>query len=84
VTMSNGMSLELDNHALARIYNAAWRRAGGSSRALIGFSLQTREPVDQCYSQLTAAGYEGRQPPYDAFWGGATLSSLIRTAMMSD
>ena len=69
VPMPNGMSLELDNSALARIYNAAWRRAEGSSRALIGFSLPTREAVNRCYGELTAAGYEGRQPPYDAFWG---------------
>lgn len=65
----NGFSLEFDNHALARIYNAAWRRADGSSRALIGFSLPTREAVDLRYAELVAAGYEGRQPPFDAFWG---------------
>jgi uncharacterized glyoxalase superfamily protein PhnB len=69
VTLCNGFVLEFDNRALARTYNAAWRRPGGSSRALIGFSLPTRETVDQRYSELIAAGYEGRQPPYDAFWG---------------
>ncbi len=69
VALSNGLTLEVDNQALARAYNAAWRRPGGSSRALIGFSLPTREAVDQRYAELIAAGYEGRQPPYDTFWG---------------
>ena len=69
VTLPNGFVLEFDNHALAQTYNAAWRCSGGSSRALIGFSLPTREAVDRQYGELVAAGYEGRQPPYDAFWG---------------
>src|SRR5205814_7751499 len=69
VTFSNGLILEFDNHTLARTYNAAWRRLQGSSRAVIGFSMPTREAVDRYYAELTAAGYEGRQPPYDAFCG---------------
>jgi uncharacterized glyoxalase superfamily protein PhnB len=69
VTLANGFVLEFDSHALARIYNAGWRRREGSSRALIGFSLPTRDAVDRRYAELVAAGYQGRQPPYDAFWG---------------
>ena len=69
VTLANGFVLEFDDAALARVYNAAWRRREGSSRALIGFSVQTREAVDRRYAALITAGYEGRQPPYDAFWG---------------
>ena len=68
-TLANGFVLEFDDLALARTYNAAWRRPGGSSRALIGFSVPTREAVDARYADLIAAGYEGRQPPYDTFWG---------------
>lgn len=69
VTMANGFGFHLDNEVLAGLYNAAWRKPGGSSRAVIGFSVSTREEVDRLYEELTAAGYEGRQPPYDAFWG---------------
>jgi uncharacterized glyoxalase superfamily protein PhnB len=69
VKLPGGVTLEFDNPALARIYNAAWRCPGGSSPALIGFSLPSREAVDRCYADLVAAGYEGRQIPYDAFWG---------------
>lgn len=68
VTLANGFVLEFDNLALARVYNAAWRKAD-SSRALIGFSVPTRAADDALYAELTAAGYEGRQPPYDTFWG---------------
>ena len=69
VAFPSGLVLEFDNHTLARTYNAAWRRPEGGSRALIGFSLPTREAVDALYADLTASGYEGRQPPYDTFWG---------------
>lgn len=68
-TLPNGIRLEFDNLTLAQAYNAAWRRAEGSSRAVIGFMLPTRQAVDQRYADLVSAGYVGRQPPYDAFWG---------------
>lgn len=67
--LPDGFLLELDNQVLARTYNAAWRRPAGSSRMLAGFTLPTRAAVDQRYAELIAAGYAGRQPPYDAFWG---------------
>ena len=35
----------------------------------MGFSLPSREAVDERYAELTSAGYRGRQPPVDAFWG---------------
>ena len=69
LTLANGFSLEFDNEALARFYNAAWRRPGGSNRVLIGFSLPSRREVDLLYGALTGAGHKGIQPPYDAFWG---------------
>ena len=67
--MGNGVSLEVDNETLARIYSSAWRRGESSSRALIGFSLASREAVDSLYGELVGAGYAGRQKPHDAFWG---------------
>jgi catechol 2,3-dioxygenase-like lactoylglutathione lyase family enzyme len=69
IVLANGFVLELDDEPLARLYNAGWRRAGGGSRALIGFSVPTREAVDRRYAELLAAGYAGRQRPYDTFWG---------------
>ena len=69
VTLPNGMVFEVDNPALAQIYNAGWQRPEGSSPVVIGFTFPTREAVDQCYGELVEAGYESRQPPFDAFWG---------------
>jgi uncharacterized glyoxalase superfamily protein PhnB len=65
-----GMLLAIDNHHLASIYNAGIRKDGNnSSPTLIGISLESRDLVDVTYAKLVAAGFEGRQPPYDAFWG---------------
>lgn len=65
----NGLSLEFDNVPLARVYNAAWRSASAPGAVILGFSLASREAVDRLYADLVAAGYRGRQQPYDAFWG---------------
>jgi catechol 2,3-dioxygenase-like lactoylglutathione lyase family enzyme len=67
--MPGGFSLELDTAESARIWHAAWRTDPASVGVVIGFSLPTREAVDERYAELTLAGYPGRQPPFDAFWG---------------
>jgi uncharacterized glyoxalase superfamily protein PhnB len=67
--MPGGISLELDTAESARLWHAGWRADPAGVSVVIGFSLPTREAVDTRYSQLTSAGYAGRQPPFDAFWG---------------
>jgi predicted lactoylglutathione lyase len=67
--MPGGVSLELDTAESARLWHAGWRADPAGVSVVIGFSLPTREAVDTRYSQLTTAGYAGRQPPFDAFWG---------------
>ena len=67
--MPGGLSLELDTAESARLWHAGWRADPASVDVVIGFALATREAVDQRYAELTAAGYVGRQPPFDAFWG---------------
>jgi uncharacterized glyoxalase superfamily protein PhnB len=70
LNLPNGFGLHLDSPALAKVYNSGWREPTGTgSRVVIGFSLDTREAVDQTYSKVTAAGHAGVQPPYDTFWG---------------
>lgn len=76
-TMPSGFRLEFDSIAMAKAYNAGWCEPAGGSRCVISFSLPTREAVDERYADLTAAGYAGRQAPYDAFWGS-------RYAIVSD
>jgi uncharacterized glyoxalase superfamily protein PhnB len=67
--MPGGFSLELDTGESARLWHAGWRADPASVGVVIGFSLPTREAVDERYAELTSAGYVGRQPPFDAFWG---------------
>jgi uncharacterized glyoxalase superfamily protein PhnB len=62
------VQLHLDNDHLASLYNAGFR-ATGAPRVVIGFAVDSRDEVDALYAELVGAGYEGRQPPYDAFWG---------------
>jgi len=67
--MPSGFSLELDTAESARLWHGAWRADPAGVSVVVGFSLPTREAVDQRYAELTAVGYPGRQPPFDAFWG---------------
>jgi catechol 2,3-dioxygenase-like lactoylglutathione lyase family enzyme len=67
--MPSGFSLELDTAESARLWHAGFRAEPGSAAVVIGFALPSREAVDDRYADLTAAGYVGRQPPFDAFWG---------------
>jgi catechol 2,3-dioxygenase-like lactoylglutathione lyase family enzyme len=67
--MPGGFSLELDSAESARLWHAGWRADPSSVGVVIGFALPSREAVDERYVELTSAGYLGRQPPFDAFWG---------------
>jgi len=67
--MPSGFSLELDTAESARLWHAAWRADPAGVSVIVGFSLPSRDAVDQRYAELTSAGYVGRQPPFDAFWG---------------
>ncbi|HEY0383432.1 MAG TPA: VOC family protein [Candidatus Elarobacter sp.] len=69
VAFPSGVRLEFDNLPMAKIWHAGWRAKGHGSKTVIGVSLSSREAVDERYAALTAAGYTGCQPPYDAFFG---------------
>lgn len=64
------LDLEFDSTAFARIWNAGWRKRDNiGGRVVLGFSVASREAVDEIYAGLTGAGYTGLQAPSDAFWG---------------
>lgn len=66
----DGAIFEIDNLAMARIYHREWRdRVAQDRPVVLGFTLASREAVDDTYKVLTAAGYLGCQEPYDAFFG---------------
>ncbi|HLI40762.1 MAG TPA: VOC family protein [Streptosporangiaceae bacterium] len=67
--MPGGFSLELDTGESAELWHAGWRADPASAAVVLGFLLPSRQAVDERYRDLTAAGYRGRQPPFDAFWG---------------
>lgn len=68
--LPNGFHLHLDSVALAKSFDAGWpEQAGAGTKTVIGFAVPSRENVDERYAALVDAGYHGRQPPYDAFWG---------------
>ncbi len=69
LSLPGGFSLELDTVESARLWHAGIRADPASGRVVIGLSLPSRAAVDAAYAELTAAGYEGRQRPFDAFWG---------------
>lgn len=64
-----GFSLEPGTAESARLWHAGWRADPASTGVVLGFMLASRQAVDDRYAELTAAGYQGRQPPFDAFWG---------------
>ena len=76
VAMPNGMSLEIDNLRMAPIWYPGEARRPPLSGCVIGFSLPTREAVDERFAALTAAGYATRLAPHDAFWGARSAIVL--------
>ena len=67
-SLPGGLSIEWDSAEFASVWDSGARGpAAGSS--VLGFSLPARQAVEYLYADLTAAGYHGRQRPYDAFWG---------------
>jgi catechol 2,3-dioxygenase-like lactoylglutathione lyase family enzyme len=80
VALDNGAGaiFELDNFAMTSIYHGGWRSPGTTrSSVILGFSLPSRQAVDDTYRALLTAGYTGCQEPYDAFFGA-------RYAVVSD
>lgn len=63
--LADGVLLDFDSEDFARHWDRGW--PGGMG--VLGFTVETREQVDQIYDDLTSAGYRGQQEPYDAFWG---------------
>ena len=68
--LGDGFGLHFDSVALTKAFDRGWREtANNSARTIIGFSLPSREAVDERYAEMIAAGYTGSQQPYDTFWG---------------
>jgi catechol 2,3-dioxygenase-like lactoylglutathione lyase family enzyme len=67
-SLPGGLSIEWDGAEFAKVWDSGSRGPVGGS-IVLGFNVATRQAVDDLYSELTTAGYHGRQPPYDIFFG---------------
>jgi uncharacterized glyoxalase superfamily protein PhnB len=67
-SLPGGLSIEWDGAEFAKVWDSGSRGPAGGS-IVLGFNVATRQAVDDLYAKLTAAGYHGRQRPYDVFWG---------------
>ena len=64
-----GIRIAFDTEEVIRSFDPAWSPPSGGHRAAIAFAAAEPAAVDEAYAELTAAGYEGHLPPWDAFWG---------------
>ena len=68
VELPNGWRLMFDSEDEVRKFRPDWSRATGNQIAL-AFECGSPAEVDDLYTRITAAGFEGEKEPWDAFWG---------------
>jgi catechol 2,3-dioxygenase-like lactoylglutathione lyase family enzyme len=65
--MPGDIDLDFDSADFAREWDEGWSE--GDRMGVLGFRVPSRDAVDNIYRDLTEAGYNGEQRPYDTFWG---------------
>jgi catechol 2,3-dioxygenase-like lactoylglutathione lyase family enzyme len=68
VTLPNGLRFMWDTVELIKGLAPDWVEPVGQ-RVGLAFLCGSPSEVDSKFASLTAAGYEGRMEPFDAFWG---------------
>jgi len=76
IATPGGATLGFVTEAMMKEVNPYWQHPVGQ-RVTFACRCDSPEEVDAVYARVTAAGHEGRQEPWDAFWGQ-------RYAMLSD
>lgn len=69
VPLDGGMRLAFDTEETIRSFEPGWSPPSGGHRVALAFACEDPGQVDTAFAELTAAGYEGHLPPWDAFWG---------------
>lgn len=66
--LPNGVRFMLDSEETMRSFLDDWKRYEGNQ---IGLAFECGSPaeVDEVYSRVTEAGFNGEKEPWDAFWG---------------
>jgi catechol 2,3-dioxygenase-like lactoylglutathione lyase family enzyme len=67
-TFPNGFRLMFDTEEVIHSFEPEWARATGNQAAL-AFECASPAEVDEVYSRVVAAGFDGHKEPWDAFWG---------------
>lgn len=65
---STGLRVMLDSESLMKKLKPNWTKPIGQ-RTTLAFSCESPIEVDEVYSKLVQAGFEGEKAPWDAFWG---------------
>jgi uncharacterized glyoxalase superfamily protein PhnB len=68
VTTPGGVRVMFDALELIKQLDPEWVKPAGHPIALAFRCINTKE-VDEVYGRVTAAGFRGKTPPFDAFWG---------------
>lgn len=65
--VSDGFDFDLDSQAFVLKWNEGW--PPDQTGPVFGFQLASSQAVDDLYLELTSAGFDGQQPPWDGFMG---------------
>jgi uncharacterized glyoxalase superfamily protein PhnB len=68
VELQNGLRLMLDSEEEIKKFRPEWTRNSGNQVAL-AFQCGSPDEVNEVYSRMARAGYQGDKEPWDAFWG---------------
>jgi len=68
VTTPGGVRVMFDALELIKQLDPEWVKPAGHPIALAFRCINSKE-VDEVYGRITSAGFKGKTPPFDAFWG---------------
>lgn len=63
-----GVRIMFDTLELVKQLDAEWVKPAGRPIGL-AFRCSNAKEVDEVYARITTAGFRGKAPPFDAFWG---------------
>ena len=65
----SGIRLAWDTIGVVKMFDPDWTPPSGDHRMSLAFLCTSPAEVDETYKRITALGYHGHKPPFDAFWG---------------
>jgi uncharacterized glyoxalase superfamily protein PhnB len=68
-TLPNGLRLMWDAESMIRQLDSEWRRPEGGAAVVLAFECASAAEVDETYRRVVDGGFEGKEEPFDAFWG---------------